>query len=81
MHLVLKKVFTFMAVMSTDLHRAASGGTDEETVLHVRTTGLVNLRGTNQIQGIHEAVPLLALDRERSLSSAAELVYNYIWML
>lgn len=63
-----------MAVLFPDLQRTSFGGTDEEALLHVRTTRLSNLRGANQVQRIHEAVLLLTLDRGNCLSLDLELL-------
>lgn len=70
-----------MAVLSPDLQRATSGGADEEAPLHVRSTRLGHFRGANQFQRIHEAVPLLTLDREHSLPVDAELVSKCLIIL
>lgn len=73
-NIVLHQKFTFMAVLPADLQRTSFGRTDEEVLLHVRTTRLSHLRGANQVQRIHEAVPLLTLDRGNSLPLDLELV-------
>lgn len=71
---MINQEFTFLAVLFPDLQRTSFGGTDEEALLHVRTTRLSHLRGANQVQRIHEAVLLLTLDRGNCLSLDLELL-------
>lgn len=77
---VVLTVDSVVSLLFADVLRCADGEEDKRPVLHVRTAGHGHVRVQQRPRGLHEGVPLPALDRKNSLASvvtSSDLLSSY----